>query len=470
MSHGGEQNINASASDMLSSRATSVSASRVGITPSFAMSTVTSPFGFTDGAASRVDVSISPPLAMVKMTNSFGVIGAAASYIAIYTSPSFTILAMVTKPPAEPEDDHSLDSDVFKSLGVLYSQLCCTPSCKAPNNEAVYESIAVDFKESALVSQRSEHNIIATPIRKRLSSKATSVSASRMGINPSFAMFTVTSPYGFTDGTTSRVNISTSPSLRTSNHFGVIGVASSYVAMYTSPSFAVLAVMTKLRAGPDDDHSSDSDVSKSLSLLYSQLCYNPSRKAPSINAPAVDIVNFNQSAAHGQSDITQPSLVVSLASCQSSYSSLFADGSFLSGASMDSYENLLSSESYDLHTSKGATALLYQSSANDVDRNKTRLVVSPAASLASCLSFSFLAGDYDSGGVSCDSIYSNGEPLGLDLEPLYYDRDDLQDDDSDAASVFSLGLDGDDSQYGQWRFTFVRPAQDIVQVSNNTIK
>ena len=176
-------------------------------------------------------------------------------------------------------------------------------------------------------------------------------------------------------------------------------------------------------------------------------------------------------AAHGQSDITQPSLVVSLASCQSSYSSLYADGSFLSGASMDSYENLLSSESYDLHTSKGATALLYQSSANDVDRNKTRLVVSPAASLASCLSFSFLAGDYNSGGVSCDRIYSNGEPLGLDLEPLYYDRNDLQDDDdSDAASVFSLGLDGDDSQYGQWRFTFVRPAQDIVQVSSNTIK
>ena len=443
-----------------------MSASRVGITPSFAMFTVTSPIGFTDGAASRVDVSISPSLAMVRMTNSFGVIGAAASYVAIYTSPSFAMLAMVTKPLAEPEDGHSLDSDVFKSLSLLYCQLCCTPSCKAPNNEVTYESLPVDSTESAPVSQSGKQNIIATS-RKRFSSRVTSVSASRVGINPSFAMFTVTSPYGFTDGTALRVDVSTSSSFRMTNQFGVIGVASSYVVMYTNPSFAMLAVMTKPHAEPEDDHSSDSDVSKSLNRLYSQFCCTLSRQTPGINPPAAtSAVNFNQSAAHEHSDIIPPSLVVSVASCQSSYPSQYADGSFLSGASMDSYESLLSSESYDLHTSKGATALLYQSSANDEERNNTRLVVSPVTSLASCLSFNFLAGDYNSGGVSCDSIYSNGEPLGLDLEPLYYDRDDLQDDeDSDGASVFSLG---DDSQYGQWRFTFVRPAQDIVQVSNNT--
>ena len=118
---------------------------------------------------------------------------------------------------------------------------------------------------------------------------------------------------------------------------------------------------------------------------------------------------------------------------------------------MDSYKNLLSSESYDLHTS---------------------LVVSSAESLATFLSFNLSAGDYNNGEVSCDSIYSNGEPLGLDLEPLYYDPDNLQDtNDSDGASVFSLGLDGDNSQYGQWYFfTFVRPAQTVVQVSNNTKK
>ena len=258
------------------------------------------------------------------------------------------------------------------------------------------------------------------------------------------------------------------------NPFGVIGAAASYVAIYTSPSFAMLAVMTKPPAEPEDDHSLDSDVFKSLSLLYSQLCCTPSIKATNNNSPATNIaVNFNQSAAHGQSDTTPPSLVVSLASYHSSYPSLYADGPFLSGTSMDSDENLFSSESNDLHTSKGATAFLYQSSANVEERNSTRLVVSPAASLASFLSFNLSsAGDYNNGEVSCDSIYSNGEPLGLDLEPFYYDRDDLQDtNDSDGASVFSLGLDGDNSQYDNGIFfTFVRPAQAVVQVSNNTKK
>ena len=274
-------------------------------------------------------------------------------------------------------------------------------------------------------------------------------------------MFRVTSPFEFTDDTASRVDVFISPSLamvRMTNPFGVIGAAASYVAMYTRPPFAMLAMMTKPPAEPEDDHSLDSDVSKSLSLLYSQLRCTPSRKTPDINAPAANIaVNFNQSAAHGQSDITPPSLVVCLASCKSSYPSLYADESFLSGASMDSYESLLSSESYDLHTSTDATALLYQSSTNDEEHNKTRLDLSPAASLATFLSFSLSAGDYNNRGISRDSIYSNGEPLGLDLEPLYHDRDERQDDDSDGASDFSLGLDGDDSQYGQWYFfTFVR--------------
>ena len=188
VSHSSEQNIIATASDRLSATATSVSTLRVGVNPSFAMPTATSPFGFTDGAASHVDVSITPSLAMVRMTNPFGVIGVAASYVDVYTSPSFAMLAMVIKPPAEPEDNHSSDSDVSKSLSLLYNQLSCTSSREAPNIEVADESAAVDSKESALVSRSGEYNIIATP-RKRLSSTATSVSPLRVGITPSFAMF-----------------------------------------------------------------------------------------------------------------------------------------------------------------------------------------------------------------------------------------------------------------------------------------
>ena len=282
MPQSGEQNTIATASDRLSSTAADVSASRIGVTPSFVMFTATIPFGFPDGPASRVDVSISSSLDTVRMTYPFGVIGAAASYVAIYTRPSFATFVLMTKPRAKPEDDHSLDSDVSKSLGLLYCQLHCIPSCKTPNNDVAYESTAVDSKESALVSQGGERNIMATASR-RLSSRATSVSASRMDINPSFAMFRVTSPFEFTDGAASRVDSSTSPSLamvRMTNPFGVIGAATSYVAMYTSSSFAMLAMVTKPQAEPEDDHSLDSDVSKSLILLYSQLRCIPSCKTP----------------------------------------------------------------------------------------------------------------------------------------------------------------------------------------------
>ena len=228
--------------------------------------------------------------------------------------------------------------------------------------------------------------------------------ASRVAINPSLAMSTVTSPFRATDVATSRIDVSFSPSfsmIRKANPFGVIGVAASYIAMYTSPSFAMLAMVRKAPADLEDDHNSENDVLKSLSLLYSQLGCTP----------------------------------------------LSIEASFGRGTSTDSGEDFIISQ-------------LNQDSIS-------RVSVSSFASFGSSVSFNLSVDGYS--GVSYGSIYSNGEPMGIDLDPINYYRDEVEEEEDDRVSIFSLGLGGDDSQQN-YVFTLQRPAEAVLQVCNNTSK